>query len=158
MVLHASPHTGRSASEHILRKPRALPALVSPVTLGPDLSRPSPHLCAEIARPPAKAVFLLFQTDYTKLWKDSSPFQGWSVPTRVPTGLVKLSKYPEKRQSCYPAHRFPSSEAECTLNQLAFFHKLKGGISRSHGAGPNAYFYFPGNYRSQIGPMNSRFT
>ena len=35
-----------------------------------------------------------------------------------------------------------SSEAECTLNQLAFFNKLKDGISRSHGAGAEHLFLF----------------
>lgn len=42
-----------------------------------------------------------------------------------------------------PADFFsPLSQAECTLNQLDFFHKVKDAVSRSHSAGSKSLFLF----------------
>lgn len=97
------------------------------------------------------------------LCSDSSPLSGRPVPTGAAEGHGnwvpacrrgwQRAIHPEgqighspvlKRQSYSPARRFfsPLSQAECTLNQLDFFHKVKDAVSRSHSAGSKSLFLF----------------
>lgn len=128
---------------------RPHPTCFHPSTLrlpGPQLTRPS---CL------FQMVKLYLCTDFCPLGGVAGANQscGRAQEMECPWKRLAKSNPPEeqsgyshvhRRKSYYPACRFffPLSQAECTLNQLDFFHKVKDAITRSHSAGSKSLFLF----------------
>lgn len=125
------------------------------------LSNLFPHVLAETARPLANTAFLLVSDGRSYICAQTPALckGGRCQPEfmenrlgarsgswqRAITQRDKLvtAMFSRSRAIILPTDFFFfSSRAECTLNQLDFFHKVKDAISKSHSAGSKSLFLF----------------